>query len=107
MGFLAYLAFSVAVLGVQDAIAGPLQLSDTFQRQVLIVLLFGIPLVLVLAWYHGDKGRQRVSGLELLLIALIIGGGGLSLSLVPSEESLAVVPGIDGKASPSPCSRSR
>ncbi len=81
---LAYLAFAVPVLGVQDAVADPLQLSDTFQRAVLVVLLFGLPLVLVLAWYHGRQGRQRVSGLELLMIAVIVGGGGVSLSLVPS-----------------------
>jgi len=82
---LAYLAFLVAVLGVQDAVADPLQLSDAFQRAVLVLLVFGLPLVLVLAWFHGDQGGQRVRGSELLMIALIIGGAGASLALLPSE----------------------
>lgn len=80
---LAYLAFSVAILGVQDAVAGPLQLSDTVQQAVLIVLLFGLPLVLVLAWYHGDQGQQRLTGSELLMIAVIIAGAGVSVSFLP------------------------
>jgi serine/threonine-protein kinase len=40
----------------------------------------GFFVTLVLAWYHGEKGRQRVSGPEVLMI-----GGILALSgvLVP------------------------
>jgi len=30
-------------------------------RQIaLLALLIGLPIVLVLAWYHGDRGAQRV-----------------------------------------------
>jgi TolB-like protein/Flp pilus assembly protein TadD len=47
---------------------------------VTILSLFGFFVVLVVAWYHGEKGRQRVSGPELLIIALLllISGGVLS-----------------------------
>ena len=47
-------------------------------RQVAVLaLLIGMPLVLVLAWYHGDRGQRRVSGAELTIITLLflLGGG--------------------------------
>ncbi|HKT41247.1 MAG TPA: hypothetical protein VJQ86_02730, partial [Rhodanobacteraceae bacterium] len=41
-------------------------------------LVLGFVVALVLAWYHGERGAQRVSGPELLLIALALAiGGGL------------------------------
>ncbi|HEV7122598.1 MAG TPA: tetratricopeptide repeat protein [Rhodanobacter sp.] len=42
------------------------------------MLALGFAVVLLLAWYHGEQGRQRASGTELLLIALVLAvGGGL------------------------------
>ena len=57
--------------------------SDTFQwppqiRQIaLLLLLIGLPIVLVLAWYHGDRGQQRISTPEfaILTLLLLLGGG--------------------------------
>ncbi|MGH8164423.1 MAG: tetratricopeptide repeat protein, partial [Rhodanobacteraceae bacterium] len=39
--------------------------------------MLGFIVALMLAWYHGERGVQRISGPELLLIALVlvIGGG--------------------------------
>jgi serine/threonine-protein kinase len=56
-------------------------LSPVVHRGILAILAVGFLLTSVLAWYHGEKGRQRVSGPELLLIALLLGiaGGGLYL----------------------------
>jgi len=49
---------------VSEAFGWPGQL-----RQVAILaLLIGLPIVLVIAWYHGDRGAQRVSGVELTMI---------------------------------------
>ncbi len=57
--------------------------TDTFhwpeqlQQLVTIALLVGLPMVLVIAWYHGDRGQQRVTATELVIITLLflIGGG--------------------------------
>jgi len=47
-------------------------------RQIAILaLLIGLAVVLVVAWYHGDRGEQRVSRTELTIITLLflVGGG--------------------------------
>ena len=74
------IAYSVGAWGflqgleyVSEAFGWPGQL-----RQVAILaLLVGLPIVLVLAWYHGDRGAQRVSGAEFAIITLLflLGGG--------------------------------
>ena len=66
-GFLQGLAY------VSDAFAWP----DQIRQVALLALLIGLPIVLVVAWYHGDRGEQRVSGTELTIITLlfILGGG--------------------------------
>lgn len=46
-------------------------------RFVTLAFALGLPLVLVLAWYHGDRGEQRVKGPEIMIIVLLflVGGG--------------------------------
>ena len=46
-------------------------------RVVALALLAGLPQVLVVAWFHGDRGDQGVTGTELALITLLflVGGG--------------------------------
>ncbi len=78
---LAYLAGGFVVLQLLDAVAEALALSSAVQLAVLVVVAVGFFVLLVLAWYHGEKGRQRVSGPELLMVAalLVIAGGVLSM----------------------------
>jgi TolB-like protein len=46
-------------------------------RFAALALLAGLPEVLVVAWFHGDRGDQRVTGTELVLVTLLLllGGG--------------------------------
>jgi TolB-like protein/Flp pilus assembly protein TadD len=76
----AYLAGAWAVLEVVgyvgDQFGWPVLLG-----QILIVLAgFGFLVLLVLAWYHGEKGRQRMSGAEVLVLALLLFVAGAALS---------------------------
>jgi hypothetical protein len=53
-------------------------------RATHVLLLIGLPVSLVLGWYHGEKGRQRVSGPDLVIIAaLLFVAGGLLGMLAP------------------------
>jgi TolB-like protein len=68
-------------------------LSDTygwprqFQQLATLALIIGLPIVLVLAWYHGDRGQQRVTTAEFTIITLLllIGGGALAFYQRNSE----------------------
>ena len=44
-----------------------------------LIALIGLPIVLVLAWFHGDRGHQRPirSELAILALLLLVGGAGL------------------------------
>jgi TolB-like protein/Flp pilus assembly protein TadD len=85
---LAYLAGAWFVLQAMDVFSETWGISRGFQQGTFIVLSLGFFLTLVLVWYHGEKGRQRVTGPELLIIAvlLVIAGGILSLMGSPSAE---------------------
>lgn len=73
----------VYAAGAWGFLQGLEYVTDTFdwptqvQQFATLALLVGLPVVLVTAWYHGDQGRQRVSGAELSIIALLflVGGG--------------------------------
>jgi len=70
---LAYLAGAWLVIQVLDALADAWTIPVALLRGMQVLMALGLPLVLVLAWYHGEKGRQRVSGPELLMIAALLG----------------------------------
>jgi TolB-like protein/Tfp pilus assembly protein PilF len=48
-----------------------------FQQLATIALLIGLPIALVLAWYHGDRGEQRIRRTEFAIVTLLflLGGG--------------------------------
>jgi TolB-like protein len=69
------LAYSAGAFGLlqgigfaADAFAWP----GDIKRVALLLLLIGLPIVLTLAWYHGDRGAQRVTRIELAIITLIL-----------------------------------
>ncbi|HET7202744.1 MAG TPA: hypothetical protein VFI92_05200 [Steroidobacteraceae bacterium] len=69
-----------------------------------IAVALGLPLVLVVAWYHGDRGQQKVTGTELLIITLLVLVGGAALWLYePAGERLKTpgdTPGTAATAKP-------
>jgi TolB-like protein/Tfp pilus assembly protein PilF len=81
----------------------PLQL----QQLATLALLIGLPIVLVTAWYHGDKGQQRVTAAELTIIALLfLLGGGIfwrydrASSVTAPADASARTPGGASSAAP-------
>jgi len=74
---LAYIAAAFALIQVTDVVAQQFGWPDGARRGITIALAIGFFVTLVLAWYHGERGVQRVSGTELLILALLltIGGG--------------------------------
>ncbi|MDH4311126.1 MAG: tetratricopeptide repeat protein [Gammaproteobacteria bacterium] len=69
---IAYAAGSWAVLQGIGFLADTFDWTRHIQQLATIALLAGLPIVLVLAWYHGDRGQQRVTGAELAVLALLL-----------------------------------
>lgn len=101
----------VYVAGAWGFLQGLEYVSETFHwpdqvRQIsLLALLVAMPIVLVLAWYHGDRGAQRVSGTELAVVtALFLLGGAIFWQYERSSEKPASATiGSDlGKAASAP-----
>ncbi|HKV64927.1 MAG TPA: hypothetical protein VJN66_00940 [Rhodanobacteraceae bacterium] len=73
---LAYIAAAFALIQVIDVVASRFDWPAQLERIIILALAVGFVVTLVIAWYHGEKGRQRASGAELLLIALVLAIGG-------------------------------
>jgi TolB-like protein len=72
------------VAGAWGLLQGIAYMRDTFgwpayiQQSATVLLLIGLPIFLVLAWYHGDRGQRRVTRAELaILTVLFLAGAGL------------------------------
>ena len=75
---LAYVAAAWALLQALGLAADSYDWPHGVMRVAFAAIALGFVIALVLAWYHGERGAQRVSGAELLLIALVLAiGGGL------------------------------
>ena len=73
---LAYIAAAFALIQVLDVVASRFDWPAPLERSIILALAVGFVVALVIAWYHGEQGRQRVSGPELLLLALVLALGG-------------------------------
>jgi len=91
---LAYVAGAVALYSALDAFAEPWGVGDFQLRIAQVGLLVGFFFAVTLAWYHGERGEQRVTGVELLILAGIMGLGAIGVRLVsggPVQDSPSVV----------------
>jgi TolB-like protein/tetratricopeptide (TPR) repeat protein len=46
--------------------------SPHLGKVAILALLMGLPIVLVISWYHGDRGHQRVSRVELAILSVLV-----------------------------------
>ena len=83
----AYAAGAWLLLQVVDIIGPRWGLTEGMSRTLDVVLMVGFAATLVLAWYHGEQGRQRVNGVELLILATLLLLGGIGLRLVEIEDT--------------------
>jgi TolB-like protein/Tfp pilus assembly protein PilF len=91
---LAYVAAAFALLQGIDIVAQQFSWPEGVRRGITLAMVVGFFITLVLAWYHGERGAQRVSGTELLILALFlaIGGGFIWRFSASSQSRTASVP---------------
>jgi TolB-like protein/lipoprotein NlpI len=74
----AYAAFAFASIQVLDVIAQRFGWPSLLEKLLILALAVGFLVALVLAWYHGERGAQKVSSTEIAILALLLAiGGGL------------------------------
>jgi TolB-like protein/tetratricopeptide (TPR) repeat protein len=74
---IAYVAGAWGLLQGIGFVADAFNWPAATKQVATLLLLIGLPIVLVLAWYHGDRGEQRIRRTELAIISLLflMGGG--------------------------------
>jgi TolB-like protein/Flp pilus assembly protein TadD len=91
------LAYAAGAWGLQQGLAyvstllgWPVQV----QRLTGLALLIGLPIALVLAWYHGDRGQRQVtrSELAILTVLFLLGGGTFWYVQRTSETATVATP---------------
>ena len=74
---LVYVAAGWGFLQGLEYVSESFHWPEQLRQIALLALLVGLPIVLVLAWYHGDRGQQRITTPEfaILMVLLLLGGG--------------------------------
>ena len=77
-----YLAGAWGFLQGLEYVADSFHWPDQVRQIAILALAVGLPIALVLAWHHGDRGEQRVGRAELtvIVILLLVGGANQPLS---------------------------
>ena len=83
---LAYLAGVWAVMEASGYVGEQFHWPDVIGQVITVVAMVGFFVTLVLAWYHGEKGRQRVSGPELLMVAALLVVAAAALSVITASD---------------------
>src|SRR5258707_1129792 len=91
-------AYVALAYGVQHAV---ILTSESFEwprlvaRISMLLLVLGLPVVMTLAWYHGERASRRISGPELsILSVLLVGVSILFYVFVRPSEQVAAGPAV-------------
>jgi TolB-like protein len=89
---LGYAAVAVALIPVLDIVAAQFGWPESLRRGITLAVIMGFFMVLVLAWYHGERGAQKMPRSEKLILAgLIVVSGVLLWRLAPpAQQAMAV-----------------
>jgi adenylate cyclase len=87
---LAYLAAAWLLLQLVGLLADAYSWPAIVLRLLPVILVLGLLITLVIAWYHGEKGAQRVSVPELVMIAGILTLAGAAVAFVRKDKKPAV-----------------
>ena len=88
----AYLAGAWVLMQLIDVLGTRWGVTDNAARIIDLTLIFGFLITLVAAWYHGVRGKQRVSGPEIIIIAVLLAIGALAIGLLDFNKEPASPP---------------
>lgn len=93
---LAYVAGAWALLQGVDFLADAFEWPAASKRIATFVSLIGLPIAIVIAWYHGERGKQRISLGELAILALLCSLGAAGLWFYGQRMETAATQDADG-----------
>jgi hypothetical protein len=76
---LAYIGFAWAMLQFSGELAEAWEWPALARQAVSLVLACGVAPALVVAWFHGEKGRQQVCRAECVLVAASVAVSAVAL----------------------------
>ena len=96
---LAYIAAAFALIQIADIVGQRFDWPEQLMRIVIVVAAIGLFVTLVVAWYHGERGAQRVSSTELMILAVLLAiGGAIAWKLGPPASKTAVSSDVPAKS---------
>lgn len=81
-----YFAVAWLALEVFDMVAEQFLWPAWVRQASTVLVLFGGLVTIVLAWYHGERGRQKIGAVEFLVLVVILVLGGQSVWLLKSRS---------------------
>jgi len=103
---IAYFAGAWLVLEVFDLVAEQFLMPVWVRQGATILVLFGLLATIVLAWYHGERGRQKVGWSEVAVLTAILLLAGQTLWLLKdrhgSPHDAAQLKELTFRATPAP-----
>jgi TolB-like protein len=69
---LAYAAAAYTLLHGAEMVSNALHWPELAVRITLYSLILGLPIAMLLAWYHGHKAQHRISGPELAMLTVLL-----------------------------------
>lgn len=100
---LAYLAASFGLIQVLDLVGQRFGWPDEIVRVFIVAAAVGFFVTLVLAWYHGERGAQRMTTTEVLILTVLVAIGAVlawhfALPTATSVPMANATPVPDGKS---------
>ncbi len=83
-----YLAAGWIAFEVVGQLVHTFGLNEDVERIAFVLLAAGLMATLVVAWYHGERGPQRLGGIEVTLLVSILTIGAVSAIVVRSETAI-------------------
>ena len=100
----AYFAAAFALIQVLDLVGQRFGWPDWIARAAIVVAAIGFAITLVLAWYHGERGQQRVTAIEVVVVATLVAIGGTWVwhvahpaAVAKAESAAALAPSASAK----------
>jgi TolB-like protein len=91
-----YLGGAWALLEATNFFVQNYELSQKLVSVVILLLVLGLPAVLVIAWYHGEHGRQEVERSELAILTTLFVLAGIGTYRISTGEEMAASSGEAG-----------